>query len=90
MARAIGSCHKLRITPQGFVTICSGDESVFKIKDTSLEEKKNLIADVLNRRHTIIEKKEGRMHYRNKLGEFRFGETDKEMKVEEFQAMLQT
>lgn len=83
-----GSCHKLRITPQGYVTICSGDDSIFKVKDTSLEEKKNLIASALNRRHTIIENKVKRIHYRSKLGEFRFGATEKGIQVEEFQKIL--
>ena len=84
-----GKCYKLRVTPQGKLTICSSDDQTFNIKDTSFEEKRSLIASVLERRYTVIENKTERMQYRKKLGEFRFGVTEKEMSVEEFKRLLE-
>ena len=45
-----GSCHKLRVSPQGNVSVCLNDKEVIKITDTSLEKKKNIINRKYNER----------------------------------------
>lgn len=52
-----GSCHKLRVSPQGNVSVCLNDKEVIKITDTSLEKKKNIIKNAINKRESIIENK---------------------------------
>ena len=42
----------------------------------------------MDRRDTIIEKNTTRKHFRNNLGEFRFGKNGKEANIEEFYEML--
>lgn len=83
-----GSCHKLRISPLGETTICLNDKKTVKIADTSLEEKKKIIKAIIERRENIIEKDVERKHFRNNLGEFRFGKNEKQAKIEEFYEML--
>ena len=83
-----GSCYKLRISPLGQATICLNDKKTAKIVNISLEEKKKIINDMINRRKFIIEKDIARKHFRNNLGEFRFGKNEKEAKIEEFYEML--
>ena len=83
-----GSCHKLRISPLGEATICLNDKKTVKITGTSLEEKKKIIKELMERRDTIIEKNTTRKHFRNNLGEFRFGKNGKEANIEEFYEML--
>lgn len=83
-----GSCHKLRITPQGNISVCLNDKEVVKITDTSLEEKIKLIKNLINKRENIISKNTERKHFRNNLGEFRFGKVGKEANIEDFYEML--
>ena len=77
-----GSCHKLRVSPQGNVSVCLNDKEVIKITDTSLEEKKNIIKNAINKRENIIENNKERKHFRNNLGEFRFGKVGKKVNIE--------
>lgn len=83
-----GSCHKLRITPQGNASVCLNDKDVVKLTDTSLEEKTELIKNLLDKRENIISKNTERKHFRNNLGEFRFGKVGKEANIEDFYEML--
>lgn len=83
-----GSCHKLRITPLGNVSVCLNDKEVIKIVDTTLNEKIEIIKNAINRRENIIEKNIDRKHFRKNLGEFRFGKNGKEANIEDFYEML--
>lgn len=83
-----GSCHKLRISPQGNISVCLNDKNVVKIDNTSLEEKNKIIKNLLQKRENIIEKNIERKHFRSNLGEFRFGKTGKEANIEDFYEML--
>ena len=83
-----GSCHKLRISPQGNVTVCLNDKESTKITGLSLEEKTEVIKKLIDKRENIIEKNKERKHFRNNLGEFRFGKTDKKANIEDFYEML--
>lgn len=83
-----GSCHKLRISPLGKATICLNDKTTVKITDTSLEEKRRIIKEMIERRENIISKDITRKHFRNNLGEFRFGKNGKEANIEDFYEML--
>lgn len=83
-----GSCHKLRVSPQGNVSVCLNDKEVIKITDTSLEEKKNIINNAINKRENIIENNKERKHFRNNLGEFRFGKVGKKVNIDDFYEML--
>lgn len=83
-----GSCHKLRISPQGNATICLNDKTTVKITDTSLEHKKELIKQMIDRRNNVVDNDVTRKHFRNNLGEFRFGKNEKEANIEEFYEML--
>ena len=79
-----GDCHKLRITPQGMTSICLNDNEMFKIQGLSYEDKKDLIKKMLDRRTMIGLKYPNRKHYRQNLGEVRFGKTMQGMALEEF------
>lgn len=83
-----GNCHKLRISPQGNATICLNDEKTEKIIGTSLEEKKEIIKNMLERRESVVAKNVNRKHFRHNLGEFRFGKNGKEANIEDFYEML--
>lgn len=83
-----GSCHKLRISPQGNVSVCLNDKETVKIINTTLEEKIKIIKQLLERRENVIAKNTQRKHFRNNLGEFRFGKNGKEAKIEDFYEML--
>ena len=83
-----GSCHKLRVSPQGNVSVCLNDKEVIKITDTSLEKKKNIIKNAINKRESIIENNKERKHFRNNLGEFRFGKVGKKVNIDDFYEML--
>ncbi len=83
-----GSCHKLRITPQGNVSVCLNDKEVVKITEIPLEEKIELIRKLLDKRENVIAKNIERKHFRNNLGEFRFGKNGKEANIEDFYEML--
>lgn len=83
-----GSCHKLRISPQGNVSVCLNDKESIKIVDTSLEEKVEIIKYMLNKRETVIEANKDRQHYRVNLGEFRFGKNNKQANIEDFYELL--
>lgn len=83
-----GGCHKLRISPQGNVTVCLNDKEVNKIIGLSLDDKTALIKRLLDKRENVIAKNKDRKHFRNNLGEFRFGKTGKEANIDEFYDML--
>lgn len=83
-----GSYHKLRISPQGNATICLNDKATVKITGTSLEYKKKIIKQMINRRENVVAKDVTRKHFRNNLGEFRFGKKEKEANIENFYEML--
>lgn len=83
-----GSCHKLRVSPQGDVSVCLNNKEVVKITNTSLEEKIELIKNVIDERENVISKNTERKHFRNNLGEFRFGKNGKEANIEDFYEML--
>lgn len=83
-----GSCHKMRVTPQGKLSCCLNDKESKTITDTSLEEKKALIKSAMERRETVIKNKTDRKHFRQNLGEFRFGKNGKEANIEDFYEML--
>ena len=83
-----GGCHKLRISPQGNVTVCLNDKEVNKIVGLSLEEKTSLISRLIDKREKVIAKNKDRKHFRSNLGEFRFGKTGKEANIDDFYDML--
>lgn len=83
-----GNCHKLRISPQGNATICLNDEKTEKLIGTTFEEKKKIIKNMLERRENEVNKNVNRKHFRNNLGEFRFGKNEKEANIEDFYEML--
>lgn len=83
-----GNCHKLRITPYGYASCCLNDEKTYQLVGKNLNEKENIIREVMERRDTIIEQRKDRKHYRTKLGELRFGEKGNEMKVDEFYKIM--
>lgn len=83
-----GSCHKLRVSPQGNVTVCLNDKESNKLTGISLGEKTELIKKLIDKRENVISKNTERKHFRNNLGEFRFGKTDKEANIDEFYEML--
>lgn len=83
-----GSCHKLRISPQGNATICLNDKTTVKIIGTPLEYKKKIIKQMINRRENVVAKDVTRKHFRNNLGEFRFGKNKKNANIEDFYEML--
>lgn len=83
-----GSCHKLRISPQGNATICLNDKTTVKIIGTPLEYKKKMIKQMINRRENVVAKDVTRKHFRNNLGEFRFGKNKKNANIEDFYEML--
>lgn len=79
-----GDCHKLLITPQGMTSVCLNDNEMFKIQGLPYEEKKALIAKMIDRRNVLIAAHPERKHYRKNLGEVRFGKTMQGMELEEF------
>ena len=83
-----GSCHKLRVSPQGNVSVCLNDKEAIKIVNTSLNEKIELIKKLIDKREIIISKNTERKHFRNNLGEFRFGKNEKKANIEDFYEML--
>lgn len=83
-----GSCHKLRISPQGNATVCLNDKATVKMIDTTLEEKKDIIKKLIDKRENVISKNVTRKHFRNNLGEFRFGKNGKEANIDDFYEML--
>ena len=44
--------------------------------------------DIIERRNTIIENRKDRKHYRQKLGEVRFGEKGKQMELDKFYSII--
>ena len=70
-----GSCHKLRLTPEGKLSVCLNDEFLFDISNLTKEQKLETIKNAINRRETIVSLKE-RVHYRSHLGALRFGEKE--------------
>lgn len=83
-----GSCHKLRISPQGKATVCLNDMETTQITQIPLKEKEEIIKEMLNRRKCVIEKDIYRKHFRSNLGEFRFGKSDKKANIEDFYEMI--
>lgn len=79
-----GGCFKLRITPYGYGSCCLNDEKMYKIIGKSLEEKKAILEQIIERRNTTIENRKDRKHYRSKLGEVRFGEKGKQVELNKF------
>lgn len=83
-----GGCFKLRITPFGYASCCLNDEKMYKIIDTTLEEKEKILREIVERRYTVIENRKDRKHYRKKLGEIRFGEKGQGLELNKFYEMI--
>lgn len=64
------------------------DEKMYKIIDTTLEEKEKILREIVERRYTVIENRKDRKHYRKKLGEIRFGEKGQGLELNKFYEMI--
>lgn len=84
-----GACYKLRISPQGRATICLSDALTVKLIGKSIDEKREILKELINRRENIDDKGFTRQHFRNSLGEFRFGKSEKQVNMEDFYKIIQ-
>ncbi|MFA6072901.1 MAG: GTP 3',8-cyclase MoaA [Candidatus Woesearchaeota archaeon] len=85
-----GGCHKLRIQPNGNVSVCLNLYDQPSLVGKSVNEKAKIMADVINYRENSINKDmPNRRHYRGQLGELRFGKLGEPKDMEYFYNILQ-
>ncbi len=72
--------HKLRITPYGGAAICI-QEPIHTLHNKSRSEMLRIIADLKDDRKDLDFIKPNRIHFREQLGEMRFGDLDGSYKV---------
>jgi len=70
-----GGCWKLRISPQGIATICINQQNPPTLWGKSVDEKTKILSDLTSYRESsrLALDYPGRRHYRDQLGELRFG-----------------
>jgi len=73
-------CHKLRVTPYGYASICLTDNLV-SLKGKPLDEKIRIIRELMSRRKNLDRIKPHRRHYRDYIGETRFGNLGKAIPI---------
>lgn len=83
-----GGCHKLRVKPNGGVSICMDyPDADVMLTGKSLAEKTDMLAKAMNFREIDLEELrpiQDRKHYNNQLGSQRFGAIGSPKQIDEF------
>lgn len=73
-----GDCHKIRISPQGYMGVCINAEGI-NVKGSSWEEKKKAMEISLQRREQLDSVLPNRKHLSTTYGFWRWGDVSKEV-----------